>query len=118
PRQDLSGGRMTSAQSAARATPEPAADGPRPGTVIAGKYRVERILGEGGMGVVVEATHLALGHRFAVKLLHKSLSRGPAILERFLHEARVSARLPGEHVARTVDVGETESGDPYLVMEL
>src|SRR6185436_19538197 len=117
PRQDLSGGRMTSAQSAARATPEPAADGPRPGTVIAGKYRVEHILGEGGMGVVVEATHLGLGQRFAVKLLHRDLGMVDELCERFLHEARIAAQLPGEHVARAVDVGRTDDGQPYLVME-
>jgi serine/threonine-protein kinase len=89
-----------------------------PGTVIAGKYRVERTLGEGGMGVVVEAMHLALGHRVAVKLLRAEVAQAPECKARFLREARVAARLPPEHVVQVFDVGETKEGVPYLVMEL
>src|SRR5690349_14425422 len=88
------------------------------GTIIAGKYRVERPLGSGGMGVVVEATHLALDQRVALKLLDAELAASPEILARFLREARIAARLPSEHVARVTDVGQTEAGLPYIVMEL
>jgi serine/threonine-protein kinase len=86
--------------------------------VIAGKYRIERTLGEGGMGVVLEATHVVLGQRVAVKLLHVELAAAPENKARFLREARIAAQLPPDHIARVSDVGETEGGEPYLVMEL
>jgi len=90
---------------------------PSPGTVLLGKYRVERELGSGGMGVVLEATHLALGHVVAIKLLNPALVLSSDIVTRFVREARIAATLPSEHVARVSDVGQTEAGAPYLVME-
>jgi serine/threonine-protein kinase len=95
-----------------------APDRTTPGTLIAGKYRVERVLGEGGMGVVLEATHLVLGQRVAVKLLRAEIARDTDTNVRFLREARIAAQLPPEHIARVTDIGETEEGEPYLVMEL
>jgi serine/threonine-protein kinase len=89
-----------------------------PGSVIAGKYRVERVLGAGGMGVVFQATHLVLGQRVAMKLLRAEIARAPENTARFLREARIAAQLPPDHIARVTDVGETEGGEPYLVMEL
>lgn len=88
------------------------------GTVLMGKYRVERELGSGGMGVVVEATHLGLDQRVAIKLLNPDLVESPEIVGRFLREARIAATLPADHIARATDVGQTEAGVPYLVMEL
>jgi eukaryotic-like serine/threonine-protein kinase len=88
------------------------------GSILAGKYRVERQIGSGGMGVVVEATHLALDQRVAVKLLSPELAASPENVARFLREARVAASLPSEHIARVSDFGQTETGAPYLVMEL
>ena len=88
------------------------------GAVLMGKYRVERELGSGGMGVVVEATHLGLDQRVAIKLLNPELVESPEILGRFLREARIAATLPADHIARATDVGQTEAGVPYLVMEL
>ncbi len=86
------------------------------GTLLAGKYRVERVLGQGGMGIVLAATNEALQRRVAVKLL-----RGAAVdakaLGRFEREARAAARLRSEHVARVLDVGNLEDGRPYMVME-
>ncbi len=90
---------------------------PDPGTVIDGKYRVERILGRGGMGVVLEATHLALGKRVAIKLLHADAADEQA-RQRFAREARIAAQLPDEHIAAVTDFGQTAAGEPYLVMEL
>ncbi|WP_170319314.1 serine/threonine-protein kinase [Polyangium spumosum] len=90
---------------------------PSPGTLLLGKYRVERELGSGGMGVVLEATHLALGQTVAIKLLNPSLALSHDVVTRFLREARIAATLPSEHVARVSDVGQTETGAPYLVME-
>ncbi|MDI1449391.1 serine/threonine-protein kinase [Polyangium sp. 6x1] len=90
---------------------------PPPGTILLGKYRVEQELGCGGMGVVLEATHLALGQTVAIKLLNPSLTLSSDVVTRFLREARIAATLPSEHVARVSDVGQTETGAPYLVME-
>jgi len=89
-----------------------------PGTVIAGKYRIERPLGTGGMGVVVAATHLQLGTPVALKFLHHDLLQNHAVVERFMREARASAQLRGENVCRVSDVGTNERGRPFIVMEL
>jgi serine/threonine protein kinase len=84
------------------------------GEVLAGKYRVEKVIGEGGMGVVVAATHLQLETLVALKFILED--RGQAV-ERFLREARSAVRLKSEHVARVSDVGTLENGMPYMVME-
>jgi serine/threonine-protein kinase len=88
-----------------------------PGTRLAGKYRVERTLGEGGMGVVVAAMHEVLGQRVAVKFLRPHLCVDEGIVGRFVREARMASRVQSEHVARVIDVGNLESGSPYMVME-
>jgi eukaryotic-like serine/threonine-protein kinase len=88
------------------------------GTVIAGKLRVERVLGRGGMGIVVVARHLALNQLVAVKVLLDEANASPATKERFLREGKASASLRSEHVCKVHDVGTLESGAPYLVMEL
>ncbi len=90
---------------------------PEPGTVIDAKYRVERVLGRGGMGFVLEATHLALGKRVALKVLRIEAADDQA-RQRFAREARIAAQLPDEHIAAVSDFGETSAGEPYLVMEL
>jgi serine/threonine-protein kinase len=88
-----------------------------PGTVLAGKYRVERILGQGGMGVVVEARHIALDERVALKFLLPEYAKVNEAAARFLREARNAVKIKSEHVARVSDVGTLESGAPYMVME-
>jgi serine/threonine-protein kinase len=89
-----------------------------PGTVLAGKYRIERLLGEGGMGWVVVATHLHLEQRVALKFMREShATEQPDAVARFLREARAAARIQSEHVARVTDFGTLENGAPYLVME-
>ncbi|HEY8089851.1 MAG TPA: serine/threonine-protein kinase [Polyangiaceae bacterium] len=89
-----------------------------PGSVLAGKYRVERLLGEGGMGWVVVATHLQLEQRVALKFMREAhAAEQPDAVARFLREARAAARIQSEHVARVSDVGTLDSGIPYLVME-
>jgi serine/threonine-protein kinase len=87
------------------------------GDILAGKYRVERVLGEGGMGIVVAATHMQLGELVAIKLLRPEGMTDKTVLMRFLREARAAARIRSEHVARVYDVGTLETGAPYLVME-
>jgi eukaryotic-like serine/threonine-protein kinase len=94
-------------------------DGPpvAPGDVLAGKYQVERVLGSGGMGVVVAARHVELGQHVALKFLLPDACTIPQAVERFLREARASVQIRSEHVARVVDVGKLETGAPYMVME-
>jgi serine/threonine-protein kinase len=91
---------------------------PAPGSLVGGKYRVERVLGEGGMAVVFEATHLQLGQRVAIKVLVGESAQATEVLERFKREAQIAAQLPGDHIARVTDLGLTAAGDPFLVMEL
>jgi serine/threonine protein kinase len=88
-----------------------------PGDIIAGKYRVDRVLGRGGMGVVVAAEHITLRQKVAVKfLLPEAISR-PGAPERFLREARSAVAIQSEHVARVIDVGTLSTGAPFIVME-
>ena len=95
--------------------PDPAA--PEPGALLAGKYRMERVLGTGGMGLVVAARHVQLDAPVALKFMTDEALADQALVTRFLREARATARLRGEHVIRVSDVGELDSGAPYMVME-
>ena len=87
------------------------------GEMIAGKYRVERVLGIGGMGVVVAAMHVDLLELRAIKLLLASAAADADLTKRFLREARAAGRLKDEHVAKVYDVGRLDGGTPYIVME-
>jgi serine/threonine protein kinase len=88
------------------------------GDTIAGKYRVDRVVGIGGMGQVVAATHVDLGQEVAIKILLRSRAKDAEAVERFLREAHAAVRLKSTHVARVFDVGTTDDGLPYIVMEL
>ncbi len=89
----------------------------REGDVLAGKFRIERVLGKGAMGVVVAATHIQLDERVALKfLLPEALANADAVA-RFAREARAAVKIKSEHVARVSDVGTLDSGSPYMVME-
>ena len=87
------------------------------GELIAGKYRVDRVLGAGGMGTVFAATHVVLGQRVAIKRMHPERIGRHNAGPRFLREARAAARLRSQHVARVIDVGVLEDGAPFIVME-
>jgi serine/threonine-protein kinase len=89
----------------------------QPGQILDGKFRVDRVLGEGGMGVVVAATHVALGQRVAIKFMLPRALASADNVARFEREARAVVRLRSEHVARVTDVGRLETGAPYIVME-
>lgn len=89
----------------------------QPGTVVAGKFRIERVLGEGGMGIVLAAHHLHLGRLVAIKLLKPDALAHADIVARFANEARSASRIQSEHVAKVLDVGALDSGEPYMVME-
>jgi len=86
--------------------------------VLSSKYRLSRLLGEGGMGAVYEATHEVLGTRVAVKVLHQDLARRSGLIERFLQEAMVAARIQSENVVHVMDVERSSEGYAFMVMEL
>ena len=93
------------------------AAGVKAGDILAGKYRVDRVLGVGGMGVVVAAHHLHLDEHVAIKfLLPQALANAEAVA-RFDREARAAVKIKSEHVARVIDVGKLDNGAPYMVME-
>jgi tRNA A-37 threonylcarbamoyl transferase component Bud32 len=96
---------------------QPAQPAVQIGDVLASKYRVERILGHGGMGVVVAARHEQLGFLVALKFMLPGFGTAGVPTQRFLREARAAGSLHGEHVARVTDFGTLESGAPYIVME-
>jgi serine/threonine-protein kinase len=89
-----------------------------PGDVVDGKYRIERILRSGGMGVVAEAVHLRFEERVAIKFLHPDVCDSDEARERFEREARAAFKIKSEHVARVLDVGSMPHGVPFIVMEL
>ncbi len=91
---------------------------PRVGAVVAGKYRIERKLGEGGMGVVVAASHLSLGGQVALKFLSRGDELQQSAITRLKREAQSVARIKSDHVARVLDMGTLEAGEPYIVMEM
>gem|GEM_PF-2653518 len=89
-----------------------------PARLVAGKYRLGRVIGQGGMGIVHAAEHVALGTPVAVKLLQPKLRDDASARARFLREAQRAAAVIGEHSTRIFDVGTTDHDDAYLAMEL
>ena len=87
------------------------------GSVLAGKYRIDRLLGVGGMGAVVEAHHEQLRERVAIKFLLPRVGQNRRLAARFLHEARTASRLRSAHVARVFDIDSRPDGTPFIVME-
>jgi hypothetical protein len=87
------------------------------GQTLFGRYRIESVLGKGGMGVVVAATDLRLEQRVAIKFLLPHALGHPDVVERFGREARAAVRIHSEHVARVIDVGVLDDGAPFMVME-
>jgi len=90
---------------------------PQVGQLINNKYRLLRLIGDGGMGSVWEARHELLGTSVALKFLHATLARRKGLVERFLQEARVSARIKSPNVVHVSDVDRTPEGLAYMVME-
>jgi eukaryotic-like serine/threonine-protein kinase len=90
---------------------------PSPGDLIAGKYELVRLIGEGGMGVVFEATHVRLRQRLAIKILRPDVPGFDTVVARFEREARAAARLQSIHTARVIDVDVLPNGLPYIVLE-
>jgi serine/threonine-protein kinase len=89
----------------------------QPGSLVADKYRVVRVLGNGGMGVVLEARHDVLGTQVAIKVPRPGILVYPEAVARFLREAHAAAKLKSDHVVKVQDVGTLPSGQPYIIME-
>ncbi len=90
---------------------------PRKGAILGGRYRVERVLGQGGMGIVLAAYQTDLARPVALKLLHPSALSSAEARARFLREARAAAALESDHAVRVLDTGVLEDGSPYMAME-
>ena len=100
-------------------TPRPALPSSLLGETLAGKYLVEGVLGDGGMGTVVVARHLELETQVAIKLLRDELAGNELVVARFLREGKIAARIrSSEHIVKVRDIGRLESGVPFMVMEL
>src|SRR5215467_5505105 len=91
--------------------------GVKPGDVLAGKYRVDRVVGVGGMGVVVAAQHIELDEPVAIKLLAPHVAPEGELVQRFIREARAAKKIRNPHVVQIIDVARLEDGAPYIVME-
>src|SRR5688572_7737352 len=88
------------------------------GYMLGGKYEIKRLLGEGANGSVYEGEHAEIGHRVAIKVVHKNLAAREDIIARFRREARICGTIRNRHVGQVYDVGQLPSGAPYMVMEL
>src|SRR5690606_32467093 len=87
------------------------------GATLAAKYRIVRLIGQGGMGAVYKAENTALGRPVALKLLRRHLADDGVVLARFAREARAAAAVGHRHVVEVLDLGVESSGEPFLVME-
>jgi eukaryotic-like serine/threonine-protein kinase len=87
------------------------------GSVIDGKYRVTRHIGEGGMGSVYEGENVRIGRKIAIKVLHGDLPKTPELVSRFEREARAAARVGSPYICDVLDLGDLETGDRFIVME-
>src|SRR5208283_1572939 len=88
------------------------------GDIVNGKYRIEGVIGEGGVGVVVSAQHLELDERVALKFLKADALGDAGLVGRFAREAKAAVSIKSEHVARILDVGTLgKDGSPFIVME-
>jgi eukaryotic-like serine/threonine-protein kinase len=101
----------------ARSAADPHQQLPQPGDVVAGKYRIDGVIGTGGMGVVMGAVDTSLGRPVAIKFLSPGKARRDGAVQRFIREARAAASLQSEHVVRVFEVGTLPSGAPFIVME-
>ena len=88
------------------------------GTVLGGRYRIDGLIGEGGLGIVYRAHHVRMSRRFAIKVPFGDVAADPAMRARFAREAEAACRLSHPNVVAALDVGETAHGLLYMVMEL
>jgi serine/threonine-protein kinase len=104
----------------ASSVPPPGSTSPLafPGAIVAGKFRLESVVGVGGMGSVWSATHLGLAQQVALKLVSANFARSSDALRRFDREAKAAAKIRSRHVPQVFDNGVLDDGTPYLAMEL
>ncbi|MEC7521569.1 MAG: protein kinase [Myxococcota bacterium] len=95
-----------------------ASDSKLEGRVLLGRYRVERVLGEGGMGAVYLARHELIDKGVVIKVLHEDMARDQDVVERFRREAKAATAIGNEHIVDVTDMGELDDGSPFIVMEL
>ncbi|HEX5098123.1 MAG TPA: serine/threonine-protein kinase, partial [Polyangiaceae bacterium] len=91
--------------------------GLQPGELIDDKYRIVRLIGEGGMGAVYEGENTRIHRRVAIKVLHAGVSEMPDVVARFEREAQAAGRIGSEHIVEVLDLGTLRGGDRYMVME-
>lgn len=89
----------------------------KPGQILLGKYRFERVIGRGGIGLVAKAHHLHLDESVAIKFLLPQAAKDKEVVKRFIREGQAAVKLKSEHVCRVLDVGMMDNGSPYMVME-
>ncbi|MCA9623119.1 MAG: serine/threonine protein kinase, partial [Myxococcales bacterium] len=89
----------------------------RPGDVLDAKYRIVRLLGQGGMGAVYEAVNVQIDRRVAIKVLHTSMAASETSVQRFEREAKAAARIGSPNIVEALDFGTVSDGIRYLVME-
>jgi eukaryotic-like serine/threonine-protein kinase len=87
------------------------------GEVIAEKYRILRLLGEGGMGAVYEGENVRIRHRVAIKVLHAAVAGNKEVIDRFEREAEVAGQAGSEHIVEVLDLGALPNGQRFMVME-
>lgn len=87
------------------------------GDTIDGKYRIVKLLGEGGMGSVYEGENLRIHRRVAIKILHSAVAQSEDAVQRFEREAQAAGRIGSEHIVEVLDLGDLPGGDRYMVME-
>src|SRR5882724_4677884 len=87
------------------------------GDVIDGKYRIIRLIGEGGMGAVYEGENVRIHRTVAIKVLHAGVAENADAVQRFEREAQAAGRIGSEHIVEVLDLGNLPNGDRFLVME-
>src|SRR6187402_717726 len=88
-----------------------------PGQLIDGKYRIVRLIGEGGMGAVYEGENVRINRRVAIKVLHAAYTGNAEVMQRFEREAQAAGRIGNDHILEVLDLGQLGDGDHYIVME-
>src|SRR5882672_9912192 len=86
------------------------------GTIVAGRYRIERLLGAGGMGAVYAGEHLTTGRKVAIKLVDREAAESDLVVARFSREVRAMSAIESEHIPGVLDAGTHDDGRPFLVL--